>query len=247
MQLFYRFVLVGLLAFQFSQAGVYMKQKHHTDAMEVMGQTQPAEDVIEEIRMDERGFRSDNPDRSMIFNARINTMIIADHGKKTVLEIPLGQNLFSGMMEGQNGEEAKAMQEMMQNMMKMEITIVPSGEKKSINSWPCEKYTMTLIMAMGQISAEIWATEALKIDPDLYSKFTSGMMAMMPGVQQNLFRVKKEFEKIKGVQVINRTSSQVMGQTVNAMTELIEFREAMIPAGLFEIPAGYKKQSFMDQ
>ena len=42
---------------------------------------------------------------------------------------------------------------------------------------------MTLIMSMGQVNAEIWATEALKVDPGLYGRFVSGMMAMMPGMQ----------------------------------------------------------------
>jgi len=40
-----------------AQADVYMEQKRHSDGMKVMGQQQPAEDVIEKIWITDKGSR----------------------------------------------------------------------------------------------------------------------------------------------------------------------------------------------
>lgn len=99
-------------------------------------------------------------------------------------------------------------------------------------------------MTMGKFQTEIWATESLKIDPKLYQKFSSSMFSAMPGMQQASAQIPQEMQKIKGVQVMSISSNQIMGQTVQSKTELLEFREGQEPANLLAIPAGYKKQNF---
>jgi len=221
-------------------AGVFMKQKHHSDAVQMMGQTQPAKDFVETIWITEDGFRSDSEERSMIFDAKKKRMVIADHQNKTYHEMNMGQSPFPAGGEG--GEDAAQFQNMMKNMMKMEIDVQPTSERKTIRGWDCKKYILTITMAMGQFNQEIWATETLKVNTSLYEQFSAGMLLSMPGMQQAASQMEAEMKKIKGVQVQNISTNQVMGQTMKSTTELLEFKEGKAPAGLLKIPAGYKKQ-----
>jgi hypothetical protein len=239
MRLFLRMSFVILLACSLS-AGVYMKQKSHTDAMQIMGQTQPAKDTVQEIWITEQGFRSDNPEQSVIFDQQKGTMTVLDHQQKTYFEIPMGQDMIPGMMEG-NEEGAAEMQQMMSQMMKMDILVEPTGEVKTIHDWPCKKYIMKINMAMGTIENEIWASESLSIDPKLYQQFSSSMFRMMPGMQQSIAKLQEEMKKIKGTQVMTISTNQIMGQKINSTTELVEIKEGKAPADLLKIPSGYTK------
>ena len=152
----FKAMLIMLLVSTLS-AGVYMKQKHHTDAIQMMGQTQPAVDTIQEIWITDEGFRNDSQETSTLFNKKKNVMAILNHQKKTYFELPMGQNMMPGMMEGDE-EETAEMQQMMSQIMQMDIQVKSTSETKTINGWPCKKYIMKISMAMGTIENEIWAT-----------------------------------------------------------------------------------------
>ena len=79
------FLMVSALA----QADVFMKQKRHTGGMEFMGQKQPAEDVIEEIWLTDKGFRSNNPKNSVMMLLEKKVMIIINHTDKSYMEMPM--------------------------------------------------------------------------------------------------------------------------------------------------------------
>jgi hypothetical protein len=239
MRLFLRVMFIILLTGSLS-AGVYMKQKSHTDAMQIMGQTQPAKDTVQEIWITEQGFRSDNPEQSVVFDQQKGTMTVLDHQQKTYFEIPLGQNMMPGMMEG-NEEGAAEMQQMMSQMMKMDVHVEPTGEVKTIHNWPCKKYIMKISMAMGTIENEIWASESVPVDPELVLQYSSAMFRMMPGMQESFTKLQEEMKKIKGAQVLAVSTNQIMGQTIKSTTELLEIKEAKAPADLLTIPSGYSK------
>ena len=98
-------------------------------------------------------------------------------------------------------------------------------------------------MGMGSLTSEIWATTDIKIDQDLYAKFNSAMMAQMPGVSQNLAEIMKETKKIQGVQVLTSQKTEMMGQTLNSSTELLEYKEGKAPADAFTLPSGYTREN----
>jgi hypothetical protein len=234
-------ILTGLLAGSL-KAGVFMKQKQHTDATEMMGQTQPAQDFVQEIWLTEQGFRSDGQGKGIIFKAESGEMIMLDHNQKRFTRMALGKNMMADMMGDADQEGAEAMKNMMQTMMQMTIQVNATGEKKKIKSWSCQKYTMQITMAMGSVQSEIWATEDIQIDPALYKNFSSSMFGMIPGMQQSLDQIQKETQKIKGVQVMTASTIQMMGQPVRSTTELLEVKNGKAPAGLLKIPAGYQEQ-----
>ena len=226
-----------------AQADIYMKQKRHSDGFKIMGQQKPAEDVIEEIWITDDGFRSDNPRNSMIMLLDKKKIIMIDHGNKNYTEMPMDMgDMMSKIKKGKDDEDAEAFQNMMNSMMKLEANVQITSEKEKIKGWNCKKYILTLTTFMGPITKEIWATEELKIDMDLYAKFSSAMMAVMPGLQNAMSEMMKEMKKIEGVQVRTISTQKIMNQTTTSTTELLEFKDQKAPAGLFKIPQGYKQK-----
>ena len=226
-------------SFGYATADVFMKNRQHTDAMQIMGQNQPAEDVVETIWLTEKGYRSDNSKNSVILRLNPKKMLMIDHSDKTFMEMPLDMN----KMMSQKAEGQAALQGMMKNMMKIEVTVTATGEKKKIGTWKCKKYIMTMKTFMGDINNEIWATEDLTVDKDLYARMGASMMAGMPGMQASMADMTRELKKIKGVRVYTTVTQEMMGQKIRHTTALLEFKKGSAPAGLFKTPAGYQQKT----
>jgi hypothetical protein len=239
------FVTLFLMFFSFgyANADVFMKNRQHTDAMQIMGQNQPAEDVVVTIWLTEKGYRSDNSKNSVILYLNPKKMLMIDHSDKTYMEMPLDMNKMMPQGAEQDAEGQAAFQGMMKNMMKMEITVTATGEKKKIRTWKCKKYIMTMKTFMGDINNEIWATEDLKVDKDLYARMGASMAAGMPGMQASMADMTRELKKIKGVRVYTTVTQEMMGQKIRHTTELLEFKKGHAPAGLFKTPAGYQQKT----
>jgi hypothetical protein len=243
-------ILLGMILFvtNVSFADIYMKQKHHTDATQMMGMAQPAKDIVSEIWITDKGFRSDDPEHSTIMLANAQKVIVVDHKAKTYMEQPLNmEEMMAGGGEDQSPEDKAAMKQMMQNMMKMDASVAETGEQKTINGWKSKKYILKMNMAMGTITNEVWATEDLKVDKKIYEQLTNRALAAMPGLQSSMESMHKEMEKIKGVQVLTVSNFTMMNQPHKSTTELLEFKEKPAPGNIFDIPAGYTKQEMRQQ
>ncbi|WP_415405761.1 hypothetical protein ACLHDG_08325 [Sulfurovum sp. CS9] len=229
------------LMFQNAYGDIYMKQKQHTDAVTMMGQTQPAKDVISEswITSDKVVTMSEKQKVIIDMNKKIITMI--DHEAKSIVDMPMD---FSKSMDkkGDMSEEEKAgFQQLMGAMMQMDVKVEETNERKKIGKWNCQKYLQTINMAMGTTNSEIWATEDIKVDGDLYAKYSVGILAQIPGMGQNMSAVTQELKKIKGVHVYSEQTITMMGQPMKSSIELIEFKEGKAPSNIFDLPAEYKK------
>jgi hypothetical protein len=241
------FAFVFLAAFpQKARADFYLKQKMHTDAMKMMGQSIPAKDEIQATWITKDKARSDTGAvHSMILRVDAKKIYALDNTAKTYTEMPLGS--LEEMIVGAVGDNEKMTKEEkeqaaqavkgMAAMMKMEAKVQETAETKKINTWNCKKYIMTMTMPMGTTTSEIWATEDIKIDYDLYQALANAMMSQMQGFQEMI----KEIKKIKGLPVLTTTTVNMMGAEVKSSTELIEAKEASAPAGIFEVPGDYKK------
>jgi hypothetical protein len=241
-------VLVFILGFVIfpglSSADIYMKQKQHMDATQMMGTAQPAKDIMSEIWITDKGFRTDDSEHSTIMLANDQKVIILDHKTKTFMEQPLNmEEMMAGGGEDQSPEDKAAMKQMMQNMMKMDAAVTETGEQKTINGWKCKKYILKMNTAMGTITNEVWATEDLKVDKKIYEQVTNRALSAMPGLQSSMESMRKEMEKIKGVQVLTVSNFTMMNQPHKTTTELMEFKEVAAPGNIFDIPAGYTKQA----
>lgn len=248
-------VLIGILIFSTGlQADIFMKQKSHTDGFQMMGQSQPAKDEIQNIWITSEKIRSDGENQSFIMRLDQKKMYMLNHKEKTYVEMPLnfGKMVDSKMQEAMEGEdmsteEKEKMMQMMQGMTQMKVTVTPTGETKKIGDWNCQKYIQSMQTMMGPATSEIWATEDLKMDYEVYSKF----MAAMGGGPGGMFGdfmtdMIKEMEKIKGVPVLTIGTMNMMGASVKTTQELLEFKEDTAPSGIFNLPSGYKKTEEMN-
>ena len=228
-------------------ADVFMKQKQHTDAVNIMGQTQPAQDIVSDIWITNTRMVSSNEKQKIVFDLERKVVMFANHEQKTVATMPMD---FSTMVEKQSGdmstEERADFQQFMGRMMNIKVNVQPTSEKKKIGKWNCTKYIQTMEMGMGTITSTIWATNDIRVDQDLYAQFTTAVMAQMPGVSQNAAEIIKESKKIKGVQVLTKQTTEMMGQSMGSTVELIEYKEGKAPVSAFAMPAGYETQKMFE-
>jgi hypothetical protein len=229
------------------RADVVMKQKQHTDEFTMMGKTQPAKDVDETTYITEDKVRNDREETSVILRLDKKLIVFLNHAKKTYAEMPMEPEKSAA--EGEEGadEGMAAMQKMMKGLgmsMKMKMTVTPTGESKTINSWKCKKYLQTLETGMSKTETVVWASEDVKIDPELYAKLSTAMLAIMPGFKESMEDLSKEVKKIKGVSVRTESSTTIMGNVMKSSTELVEIKDGKAPAGIFDPPAGYKQEKF---
>jgi hypothetical protein len=231
-----------------ASADIMMRQKHHTDSYQIMGNKLPAKDSIETIWITNDGFRSEGDDNIMIFRVDKNTAYIIGKKDKTYMEQSL--NVSKVMNDalndkGMSAEDKKAMNSMMKNMMDFKLTISETNESKKINVWNCKKYVMKLDSVMGPSLTDIWATQDIKIDQALFSKYKALSMSItsQAGLKESFEKAQKEYSKIKGITVLSSTSTNVMGSQIRSTVELLEYNEGKAPAGALDIPAGYKKVS----
>jgi hypothetical protein len=237
-------VVLGLfLGAAQARADIYMKQKVHTDAMQVMGQSQPAKDSTMVLWLTENKARMDHDNgTSSILLADKKVLYMIDHNKKQYAEMPLD---FDKMLQQGAGDDPKAAEAMakmpgfMKNMMKgMSAKVTETGETKRIGNWNCRKYIIEMNMGMaGTVTSESWATEDLKIDYAKVFTAANAMMAAMPGFENIL----QEMKKVKGVVVFQTAKTSMMGAEVGSTTELLEATERDAPAGSYDLPAGYQK------
>ena len=235
-----------------ARADVYMKQKTHTDAIQIMGQSQPAKDDImilwlgeHKTRMDQEGAKT-----TSILLADQKILYMIDHNKMQYAEMPLDfDKMIEGAAAAQAGDDpeaAEAMKKMpgfMKNMMgNMSAKVTETNETKKIGNWNCRKYLIEMNMGMGgTMTSEAWATEDLKIDYTMAFTAANAMMASMPGFE----KIIQEMKKIKGVVVYQTSTIKMMGADVRSTTELLEATDKAAPAGTYDVPAGYKKVKSM--
>jgi len=239
-------LIAGMMMLQgTAMADIFMKQKTHTGSFTMMGQTQPAKDDIQSIWMTNNVVRNDSKDASTIIRLDKKTITMIDHINKTYTEMPMNMDKAVDAMGGEkmSKEEREAMSGMMKGMMKFSMTVKETGEKKKINAWNCSKYIQKLETAMGPANTEVWATEDIKVQGDIFARYSAVMMTMQPGLKESMSQVLNETKKIKGVTVLSNTTTTMMGATLKTSTQLMEFKEGKAPANITAIPAGYKKQA----
>lgn len=240
-------ILFTLILATGSWADVYLKQKVTQSGAPMMGQTDPQVGTqIQEVWMSPAAIRTNMDPQSVILDLKNDVIRMLNTADKTYSEMPMDlTRAMAGQMSSDSTGDQAGFEQMMQGMMKMELTVEPTAEKKKIGQWDCQKYIQTLKMAMGTITTEIWATEDVKINPELYHKFATAMMARQPGMAGSLDAMMQEQKKIKGIPVFQKTSGQMMGMQFETTTELIEAKEITAPESLFTVPADYQKRPLM--
>lgn len=242
-------VVVFLIIFPLVvQADFYIKQKNHTDSFSMMGQSTPAIDQIFVTWMGQDKARIDMGEEiSIIYRLDNNVMYMIKHAEMIYSEMAIGgvNDIFSSMAAASDLSEDQAQaKEMMQGfagMMKPTITVTETGESQTIKGWNCKKYDMEMDIMGMTTTAEIWATEDIKIDYDLYRNLTYSIMGSM-NQTMDMEDMMEEMKKIKGIVVQQEGTMSMMGSEMKSSQELLEVSNKPAPAGTYTVPEGYEKQ-----
>lgn len=234
MKKLYLTVLILFVSFAFlNAADVYIKQKVHTDPITIMGQSQPAKDEISEMWIGDKRFAYHREDSSQIVDLSKNIMYMINHARKTYIEATLPFDIADYMPE--------QMAQMMQSMMGgIKIEVTPTGQTKTIGSWKCDGYNVTMDMMMMQMNMEIWATADVPFD---WKKFSQEGMGNFMKAQMRLDdSTIKEFEKIKGFMIYTETKGKMMGAEMRSTSEVVEISKKPAGDAAYSVPEGYTKQ-----
>lgn len=231
-----RIIVVSLMILalaSFAAADIYVKSKVHSDPISIMGQSQPAQDSFSEQWIGESQFAMIAEKNSSVLDLNKNVLYIINHKAKTYIEAPLPFD-FSSILPSQ-------MASMMSSMMKMTVTVAPTGQKKTIGEWKCDEYDVTMNMMMMPMKMKVYATTEVPFD-------LKGYMEKVYGTSlKTQFRMDdasvKEMMKIKGFWIASETKMEMMGAKIHTTSEVVEISKKTPPAGVYSVPAGYTKQA----
>ncbi len=227
------FIVFFLFSAVFVCADVYIKQKTHTDAFEVMGQSQPAKDVINNMWLAENKMASLSEDQSFIIDLEKNKVFWMNTQKKSYIEMDLPLDISKYLPE--------QAAEMMANM-NISVAVQPTTETDTIAGKKCTKYdvTMTIMMMMTmEMKMKVWATEDVPFD---WKKFQDKMIQMFSPTMPLGEEALNAFKQIKGWQMRSEMTMNMMGTDMKTVQEVMEIVQKDAPAGTYTVPEGYTKQ-----
>jgi hypothetical protein len=223
------FAILGLIsALSLSlSADIYVKSKTHQDAMNVMGQNQPAKDTFSEQWIGDNLFAMISEEQTIVIDLKKNIGFVINHKAKTYNEMTLPLDM-STLLPPEAAQMA--------SMMKITATVAPTNETKKIGQWNCSGYNLTMSMMGMSFAMKIWASTDVPFDINAYNtKFLSyTLKSLGPMMDES---VVKEMMKIKGFNI----SSQMDMFGSKVTTEVTEISKKNPPAGIFVPPAGYTK------
>jgi len=114
-----------------------------------------------------------------------------------------------------------------------DVTVTATGPGETIAGYATQNYHV----AMGPIEMDMSVAPALALPTVYYD----AMKALAPA--NPMFDMKKlydEFKKIKGTPLKTVTNMKMMGQSMTTTELVTSVDKAPIPAGTFDVPAGYK-------
>jgi hypothetical protein len=235
---------IGMLAPEV-HADVFIKQQHHTEGFEMMGRSQPSRDLVQKMWLSADKARSDMENHSVIVRLDKRVSYFLDHSRRTYSELPMDLSQSDrSRSDGRSSPEDRATRNPMgRSMPRLSLKITETGETRKIGQYHCRKYIQRVESVMGPVTSEIWTTEDLKMDMELYARFSLALMTFQPGGRETMKANLAETRKMRGVPVLSLTTTRIGEAEVKSRVDLVEFREEQAPPGIFEIPADYRRQA----
>jgi uncharacterized protein DUF4412 len=220
-----------------AQADTLIVAKHHSDAVEFMGQKQPATDHNVETWIGKGRFARLAPDLSVIVRADIKKMYIIRHEERAYNEVDLPLD-FSSMLPPEMADMMKAMGK----MMTWEATVTPTGETKTVAGYKSQGYKVAISGPMGmKIDQSIWATKDLQIDYEALKELMVNQRALMAPLGGDWY---KKLAAVEGYPVLSESVTTMGGKSFGTREEMVSAEDKDAPAGTYDPPAGYKAEPF---
>lgn len=224
---------IVLISFAWLNADIYIKQNQHTDPINMMGQSQPAKDEVQEIWIGKNKMATHSKGMSLIMDIDKKVMNMINHGTKTYIPMDMPVDMTQYMPEQMAG--------MMKSMMgSITITVKPTGESKKIKNWNCNGYEVSMNVMGMQMKMMVWASTDVPFD---WKMVTEKMLGSMMKTQMQLSDAAvKEMQKVQGFWILMEMNMSMMGADIKSKTEVVEITEKAAPSDAYAVPAGYQKK-----
>jgi hypothetical protein len=185
---------------------------------------------------------TDSPDNRVIVDLGHETMTVADKRQKTYFtqtfaEMRQQAEAMKAAMQKRMESMPPQAREMMDKMgmgPEAPVSVKSTGKSEKIAGYEAKEYTIE----GGPMTASVWATDALTSPGG--AKAQEAMGKMMAGVPGSKFA--QAFGQVKGVPLRTTIRSAAGGaHGFGSTTEVVEVSEKTAPAGVMEVPAGFKK------
>lgn len=226
-------VTLVVVSWAFLNADVYIKTKTHTDAFEMMGKKQPAKDQVSEQWLGDNKFAQISENQTMVVDLSQNVIYVIYPDRKSYVEAKLPLDLSKLLPE-----QAAAMMK----MMKMTVTVNPTGESKKVGNWNCKGYDIDMNMQMMKMKIKSWVTKEVPFDWKAFGEKVFPLVMKLSGNMGLDENAIKEFKKLEGFQVAMEMNMNLMGQDLKTTSQVMEISKKPAPAGIYSVPQGYTKQ-----
>lgn len=217
-------------------ADTLLKMKSHTDAVQMMGQSQPARDA--EITYwigDDRVVRDDGETAALLRTDQ-GKLYVLNHAEESysVLDLPVD---LAALLP----EQSRQQMEQMLQAMEMTASVEPTDERREVSGFSARRFDVVLQNQMGmKVETKVWTTEEIDVDLESYHRMLEAMASLQPGGAA----MAEELLEISGLPVLMETRMEGMGGTVTSSEELVSAETTDAPAGTYEVPEGYQEQPF---
>ncbi|MGQ9472117.1 MAG: DUF4412 domain-containing protein [Candidatus Aminicenantales bacterium] len=225
------FVAVSILFLScLAAADIHIKAKSHSDAFTVMGQTQPEKNEIVDQWVGDNRFASHSPDQSTVIDLNKNLLYLINHQDKTYVEASLPLDL---------GKLMPPEMAQMMGMMKVAVTVNPLGQTKTVGSWNCRGYEVSISMMMMPLKMIVWASTDVPFNVDQFNeKFMNNILKLQMRIDDQSLA---ELRKIKGYWIAYEQTGEVMGAKMHTTYEVTSITKENPPASIYTVPTGYTK------
>jgi hypothetical protein len=238
-----RFAWIGTALFLFAgmalpaAADTLIRQHVHTGAIEMMGQSRPAQDDTVSIWLSKDRLAVSGGGNDVIVRLDLNQLYLLDHDKKAYSALALPIDLTKILPA--DDPNAPMLAQMIE-MMKSTTTLTPTEEHKKVGPWNARRYNMETKNNFLTLQGVLWATTEAPIDPQLYRTLQENLLSLNPALRDALASMRK----IEGVVVLQEQNITAMGATTSILTETLEIKEGSAPADVYRVPKEYAKQDF---
>ncbi len=186
-------------------------------------------------------FRSSDGQHDTIVDTAAGTLVSIDHGRKqysqtTVAEIEAALAGAAKQMEEALKGVPPALREKMEKMTGGggAFSVAKIGGGKTIAGYATDRYVITI----GPAETESFNAPTLvpPIEPGEMLRLQSLANPLMKGANKAV----AELQKVKGMPLLTVTTVKAMGKTFVNTKEATQVKTGALPAGAFDVPAGYK-------
>jgi hypothetical protein len=226
-------IVIGLmLVASAGSADTKVEQITHTDAVQMMGQSQPATDTKTVTWFGKDMMAAISDDTTMIVRLDQKKAYVVDHSERTYSELDLPIDPAKLMPPG--------MAEQMAQFMKFDVTVTPTDEHKQIGEWRARRYNVDINGPMMQTTIVAWATTEVDIDISAAKEMSNQLLLLQPGMEP----MARELMKIEGFQIASDTVTKAMGAEIGTSSKTLSIVKEDPPPGTYEVPAGYTLEKF---